>query len=53
MFGKNMKFLSAPQRPDRLRSTQPPIEWVPRVLSQTKKRPGREGPVPRPLLVEL
>jgi hypothetical protein len=36
------RIFSSPRRPDRLwGSTQPPIQWVPGVLSSEVKRPGR------------
>jgi hypothetical protein len=36
------RIFSSPDRPDRLlRSTQPPIQWVPGALSPGVKRPGR------------
>jgi hypothetical protein len=36
------KIFSSPDRPDRLRSTQPPIQWVAGVVFPGVKRPGRE-----------
>jgi hypothetical protein len=35
-------IFSSPDRPDRLRCTQPPIQWVPGAFSPGVKRPGRE-----------
>jgi hypothetical protein len=36
-------FFFSPLRPERLRPTQPPIQWIPAVLSLEVKRPGRES----------
>jgi hypothetical protein len=36
------RIFSSPDRPDRLRSTQPPIQRVPGALSPGVKRSGRE-----------
>jgi hypothetical protein len=40
--GRNKRFSSSPQLPDRLRPTQPPIQWVLEALSPGVKQPGRE-----------
>jgi hypothetical protein len=48
------RIFSSPRRPDRaLGSTQPPIKWVPGVLSLGVKRPGREADHSPPASAEV
>jgi hypothetical protein len=37
------KIFASPYRPNQLRPTQPPIQWVLGTLSQGVNRPGRES----------
>jgi hypothetical protein len=46
------RIFSSPRRPERLRSTQPPIQWVPGALSPGVKRQGREADHSPPASVE-
>jgi hypothetical protein len=46
-FSESLRSLSTACRPA-LRPTQPPIQWVPRVISPEVKRSGREVGRPHP-----
>jgi hypothetical protein len=47
------RIFSSPRRPDRLRPTQPHIQWIPGALSSGVKRPGREADHSPPTSAEV